>query len=324
MAENPVTHALENIDFDEILPAISEIQLLDTKVDIISFNPPLDSSDMNPEQWGKLARIIYTHYGSYDGFLILHGTDTMAYTASALSFMLEGLNKPVILTGSQLPVGKLRTDGKSNLVTAIEIASAYRADGLPMVPEVGIFFHDKLLRGNRATKSSADYFDAFHSFNYPPLARAAIDIYYDEAYIMPYHPGVLIPHYQMDTHMLVLSVFPGLQQEIVESMLAIPGLKGVVLRTFGSGNAPQQSWFTHSLRKATDKGIVVVNITQCAGGYVAMERYGTGVHLEQAGVVSGRDSTVEAALTKMMRLFGDGLSAGEVRMKMNQCLCGEF
>ncbi len=324
MKENPQTGALESVDFKSVLQAVKEIQSFN--VETASFDPPLDSSNMGPEQWCKLTKMIVTNYEKYDGFVVLHGTDTMAYTASALSFMLEGLNKPIVLTGSQLPIGKLRTDGVENIASAIEIASAANEDGSPRVPEVCIFFHDKLLRGNRTTKSSAERFDAFHSYNYPPLARSAVDIEYNDTVIHKETTSEkqLIPHYTMDTNMLVLSLFPGIQSEMIESMLKIKGLKGVILRTFGAGNAPQKAWLNNLLHKATQRGIVIVNITQCTDGNVEMHRYGSGLHLHEAGVVSGQDSTVEAALTKMMRLFGDGLSAKEVRELMGHSLCGEI
>lgn len=325
MRENPETGALESMDFDKSLTLIREIQALHIDVDTVTFDPAVDSSDINPSHWKKLSEIIAGNYERYFGFVVLHGTDTMAYTASALSFMLEGLSKPVVLTGSQLPIGKIRTDGKENLITAMEIASAEDEHGNPVVPEVSIFFHDKLLRGNRSTKSSADRFDAFASFNYPPLARAAVDIIYDREHILPYNPASKLKlHLEMDTHVIVLSLFPGIPEEMVRGMLEIPSLKGVVLRTFGSGNAPQEAWLNNLLLQATDRGVVIVNITQCAGGYVVMGRYETGLHLQQAGVLSGSDSTVEAALTKMMRLFGDGLTPDEVRQNMSNPLCGEF
>lgn len=325
MMENPATGALESVDFDKSIPLLHEIESLKIEVDTVKFDPAIDSSDITPEHWAALAGIIEKNYDKYSGFVILHGTDTMAYTASALSFMLEGLNKPVILTGSQLPIGKIRTDGKENLITAMEIASSSGPDGLPTVPEVAIFFHDKLLRGNRSTKSSADKFDAFESFNFPPLATAAVDIMYNKELILPCNPKAKLKvHYRMDSNVIVLSLFPGIRKEMVQGMMNIPGLKGVVLRTFGSGNAPQEKWLGEILHDATGRGIVIVNITQCAGGFVSMGRYGTGLHLQQAGVLSGSDSTVEAALTKMMRLLGDGLPPEEVRAAMSRPLCGEF
>ena len=282
---------------------------------------------MNPSQWAKLVRIIADNYDSFDGFVVLHGTDTMAFTASALSFMLEGLAKPVILTGSQLPIGMLRTDGKENLITSIEIAAATRPDGTPRVPEVCVFFHEKLMRGNRVTKSSADEFDAFESFNCPHLATAGVEITYNDEHIRrPSNPdsSVLTPHYTLDTNLIIFSLFPGIQPGIVREVLSSPTLKGIIFRTFGSGNAPQQAWLVEQLAEATRAGKVIVNITQCTGGSVMMRRYETGLQLIDAGVVSGQDSTVEAALTKLMFLFGQQLSPDEVRRQMALSLAGEI
>ncbi|MBO4444990.1 MAG: type I asparaginase [Bacteroidaceae bacterium] len=325
MFQNPQTGALENFDFNNVLIHIPELRQFNLHLDSTTFEPPIDSSDMDPEQWSKLVRIISDNYEQYDGFVVLHGTDTMAFTASALSFMLEGLSKPVVLTGSQVPIGTLRTDGKENLITAIEIASSKHADGSPMVPEVCILFHDKLIRGNRATKTSADQFDAFKSFNYPLLARAAVEIEYNEEFILPYNPhAVLKPHFNMDTHMVIFSLFPGIQSSLVEKMLDTPELKGIILRSFGSGNAPQKKWLADALTRATQSGKVIVNITQCTGGSVVMQRYETGIQLLSTGVISGYDSTVEASITKLMFLFGEGLTPEEVRKKMNENLAGEI
>lgn len=323
MVENPATGALESAGFEYILPMLDELGQMDLEFETVHFTPLLDSCNVGPEAWEEIARTIVNRYDSADGFVVMHGTDTMAYSASALSFMLDGLAKPVVFTGSQLPLGKLRTDGKENLLTAIEIAAACKEDGSARVPEVCIFFHDKLLRGNRSTKSSADKFDAFKSFNYPPLGSAAVNIELRDQLIR--EPGTkLIPHFRMDSNMMVLSLFPGIQEDTVRATLAIPHLKGVVLRTFGSGNAPSQPWLPKLLEDASSRGLVIVNITQCAGGNVSMGRYETGLHLLKAGVISGRDCTVEAALTKMMRLFGDGLSPDEVRAAMDKDLAGEF
>ena len=325
MFQNPRTGALENFDFDNVLTHIPELRQFDLHLAATTFEPPIDSSDMDPAQWGKLVQIISDGYSQFDGFVILHGTDTMAYTASALSFMLEGLAKPVILTGSQLPIGMLRTDGKENLITAIEIAAATHPDGTPRVPEVGIFFNNKLMRGNRTTKSSADQFDAFSSFNYPLLARAAVEIEYNDEFILPCRPQEgLKPHFDMDTHMVIFSLFPGMQPALVEKILSAPDLKGIILRSFGAGNAPQKKWLSDALTRATQAGKVIVNITQCTGGSVAMQRYETGMQLLSTGVISGHDSTVEASIAKLMFLFGQGLPPEEVRTKMNECLAGEI
>ena len=303
MMEHVVTGALESVNFDEALPNLHELIPLGIDINTYAFNPPVDSCDMDPSRWIELVKIIAENYEKYDGFVVLHGTDTMAYTASALTVMLEGLNKPVVLTGSQLPIGMRRTDGRNNLITALEIAAAVDEEGHPRVPEVTIFFHDKLLRGCCTTKSNADDFDAFRSFNYPPLADAAVDIVYHPEWIRPYDAtAVLKPHYDVDCNMLVLSLFPGIQEQTVRSMLSISGLRGVVLRTFGAGNAPSVEWLPRLLKEYVDKGLTIVDVTQCAGGNVALSRYATGLNLQEAGVISGGDSTVEAALTKMMVL----------------------
>ena len=293
--------------------------------DMLEMDPLLDSSNMTVHEWNKIAQLVADHYDAYDGFVVLHGTDTMAYTASALSFMLEGLAKPVILTGSQLPIGTLRTDGKENLITSIEIAAAKNPDGTPAVPEVCIFFENELMRGNRTTKINAENFNAFRSFNYPALAKAGIHIRYNEHLIRRPDPSrSMKPHYLFDTNVVVLTLFPGIQESIINSVLHVPGLKAVVLKTFGSGNAPQKEWFIRQLKDASERGIVIVNITQCQSGAVEMGRYETGLHLLQAGVISGYDSTPECAVTKLMFLLGHGLTQEEIRYRMNSDLAGEI
>lgn len=325
MIQNPETGALENFNFDQLLQHVPEIKQFNLDIFSYAFNPPIDSSDMSPTFWAELVGIIYSNYERYDGFVILHGTDTMAFTASALSFMLEGLIKPVILTGSQLPIGALRTDGKENLLTAIEIAAAKNPDGTPVVPEVCVFFHEKLMRGNRTTKISAENFDAFESNNYPILAHSGIEIQYHRHFIKPYNPeSELIPHYEMDSNILIFSLFPGIQPGIVEQVLRSPELKGIIFRTFGSGNAPRFPWLTEALTEATKKGKIIVNITQCSTGSVKMRMYETGRQLLEAGIISGNDSTVEAALTKLMYLLGQGLSPENIRSEMKRSIAGEI
>lgn len=325
MIHNSDTGALESFNFDHLLSQVPELKQFNIGIDAITFDPPIDSSDMEPELWGRIVAIIERNYDKYDGFVILHGTDTMSFTASALSFMLEDLMKPVILTGSQLPIDGLRTDGKENLITAIEIAAAKNPDNTPVVPEVCIFFHEKLMRGNRTTKINSESFGAFGSNNYPLLAMAGTDIHYYPNNIKRYVPGLrLKTHYQMNCDIVIFSLFPGIQQEVVEKLLSAAELKGIIFRTFGAGNAPQKTWLTNALAKATAEGKVIINITQCAGGSVQMERYGTGLQLLEAGVISGHDSTVEASLTKLMYLLGKELPIEEVRRLMATNIAGEI
>ena len=325
MIQDPETGALTNFNFDQLLLQVPEIKLFNLDIFAYAFEPPIDSSDMSPDFWSELVRIIYSNYERYDGFVILHGTDTMAFTASALSFMLEGLMKPVILTGSQLPIGALRTDGKENLLTAIEIAAAKNDDGTPVVPEVCIFFHEKLMRGNRTTKISAENFDAFESNNYPILAHSGIEIQYYRHFIRPYNPeAVLVPHYKMGADIIIFSLFPGIPPTIVKQILKSKELKGIIFRTFGSGNAPRFAWLTKALAEATLAGKIIVNITQCSTGSVKMQLYETGRQLLEAGIISGHDSTVEASLTKLMFLMGQDLSSEEIRAAMKRSIAGEI
>ncbi|MEG1616246.1 MAG: asparaginase [Bacteroidales bacterium] len=324
MIENPDTGTLESFNFHHLLDNVPELKRLGSTISTIQFDPPIDSSDMDPEKWIDLVKIIADNYNYFDGFVILHGTDTMAYTASAMSFMLENLDKPVILTGSQLPIGVLRTDGKENLITAIEIASA-KENGKPVVPEVCILFENFLMRGNRTRKINAENFNAFRSQNYPPLARVGIHIKYDTNLVLHNDTNrPLRPHYMMDPNVVVLKVFPGITPQTVNAILNIPDLKGVVLETFGSGNAMTKQWFLNALKHAVERGIVIVNVTQCMGGAVQMDLYETGNKLSSVGVISGNDMTTEAALAKLMFLFGHKLSVEEVKGNMNAVLVGEM
>ena len=325
MIRNPETGALENFDFDHLLDQVPELRRFDYDISTYTFQPPIDSSDMGLEHWARLVGIIEKNYTLFDGFVILHGTDTMAYTASALSFMLENLGKPVILTGSQLPIGMLRTDGKENLISAIEIAAARRQDGEPMVPEVCIYFKEKLMRGNRTTKINSEQFNAFRSFNYPELATAGIHIRYNTQAIRRPDPSrPFKAHYLVDPNVVVLTLFPGIQQSLVHAVLNIPSLKAVVLRTFGAGNAPQLKWLKEELKAASESGILVVNITQCQSGSVHMGLYETSLPLLDAGVVSGYDSTPECAIAKLMFLLGHKLPLARLREMMNSSLAGEI
>jgi len=325
MIENPETGALENFDLAHFRRHVPELKRFNYDIDALTFSPPIDSSDMEPRYWVEMTRIISDNYDRYDGFVVLHGTDTMAYTASALSFMLENVGKPVIVTGSQLPIGQLRTDGKENLLTSIEIAAARTADGRPMVPEVCIFFENRLMRGNRTTKINAEGFNAFRSYNYPSLAHAGIHIRYEEHLIRRPNPKAPFrPHFLLDDHVIILTLFPGIRQEYVDAVLRIEGIKAVILKTFGSGNAPQKPWLFEKLKQVVAQGILLVNITQCSQGTVEMGRYGTGLQLLQAGAVNGYDSTLEGMVTKVMFLLGHGYRGEELIRLMNTCIAGEI
>lgn len=325
MGHNKQNGALEPLDFNHLKSNMPELASLDTDIDVYQFTPPIDSSDMTPQLWSKLVSIIHESYNTYDGFVILHGTDTMAFTASALSFMLENLTKPVILTGSQLPIGQLRTDGKENLTTSIEIASAHHADGTPIVPEVCIYFSGSLLRGNRSTKSNADRFNAFESNNYPHLADAGVTINYHEEHILkPDFSRPMIPHFQTDNNVIVFTLFPGIEEHIIRHVIDTPELKSVVMRTYGSGNAPQKDWLMKSLHEGTKRGVTIVNISQCAAGSVEMARYDTGFQLKNAGVISGYDSTVECAIAKLMFLQAEYSDPLIIRELMNTSIAGEI
>lgn len=326
MIEDPVSHALRPFDFDHLIENVPKLKMLNYEIDNIQFEPPIDSSDMNPAHWKLIARAIADHYAAYDGFVVLHGTDTMAYTASALSFMLGNLSKPVIITGSQLPIGEVRTDGEENLITAIQIAAGRCPDnGRPMVREVAILFENYLWRGCRATKMSADNFNAFKSNNYPPLAKIGLGIHYnpDALAHVDDPPLPLQPHYAMDRNVVFVHLFPGMTVESLRWQLALPGLRGVVLRTYGAGNAPCSPDFAEALREAVGRGVVVLNVTQCINGSVR-RRYAVQESLNDAGVVSGHDLTPEAAVTKLMYLFGLGLTSAQVRRALAEPLCGEM
>lgn len=325
MNRNPHTGALEPFNFEHLLNNVPELKQFSINIATYQFDPPIDSSDMSPALWIDLAHIIANNYEQYDGFVILHGTDTMAYTASALSYMLENLTKPVILTGSQLPIGQLRTDGKENLITSIEIASAKHDDGTAMVPEVGIYFNGHLLRGNRTTKQSADEFDAFESFNYPHLVEAGVNITYKEEHIIrPNRLRPMTPHFRLDNNVIVFTIFPGIREDLVRHIIATPNLRSIVMRTYGSGNAPQKAWLLNALREATAQGKTIINISQCMAGKVEMGRYDTGYQLKSAGIISGYDSTVESAVTKLMYLQARFDDPQTVRDYMTRSIRGEI
>jgi len=326
MNRNPLTGALEPFDFEHLLHNVPELKQFDTVIDTFQFSPPIDSSDMSPARWTELSHCIADRYADYDGFVVLHGTDTMAYTASALSYMLENLTKPVVFTGSQLPIGQLRTDGKENLITSIEIAAACDEQGQALVPEVGIYFNSHLLRGNRTTKQSAEEFNAFESFNYPHLVDAGVNITYHRERMLTPDPGrPMTPHFRLDNNVIIFSLFPGIREDLIRHIIHTPNLKAIVMRTFGSGNAPQSPWLLNALREGTKGGKVIVNISQCMQGTVEMSRYDCGYHLQEAGVISGRDMTVESAVTKLMFLQSHYPDDPEtIRRLMQQSIRGEM
>ncbi len=324
MIENPETHALQPFDFSHLMDNVPKVNLLDMDIDNIQFNPPIDSSNMNPKHWSQIAHAIDDNYDKYDGFVVLHGTDTMAFTASALSFMLDNLVKPVIITGSQLPIGEVRTDGEENLITALQVAAATNSQGKAMVQEVAILFENHLWRGNRATKMSADNFNAFRSFNYPELASIGLDITYREnnLYRMSSKRPLKV-HYDLDPNVMFLELYPGITATTLQHQLDTPGIKGIVLKTYGAGNSPNEQWFLDAIAKACERGIVIMNVTQCVNGGVNDSLYDTGTSLSRAGVVSGHDITSEAAITKLMYLFGMGLNPDAVKQYLNSDLSGE-
>ena len=325
MIEDSETKALKPFDFSHLMENVPKVKMLDYEIDNIQFDPPIDSSDMDPSHWQQIARSIAENYDDYDGFVVLHGTDTMAYTASALSFMLCNLSKPVIITGSQLPIGEVRTDGEENLITALQIAAARNSDGTPTVREVAILFENYLWRGNRSTKRSADNFNAFKSNNYPELAKIGLGIhFYHDALYPLHHKAPLEPRYDLDTNVMAIDLFPGLNHEVLRHMLNTPHVKGIVLRTYGAGNGPTWKWFIDAIRETVKRGVVVLNVTQCVNGGVHANRYMGGDLLAGIGVVSGHDMTFEAAITKMMFLFGLGLDATEVARRLPLPLAGEL
>lgn len=318
--ESGTLHAVE---FEQISRFIPELGECDYELDYISFDPTVDSSNMGPELWVKLAGIIEKNYESFDGFVVLHGSDTMSYSASALSFMLENLNKPVIFTGSQLPLGVNRTDGKENFITSVEIAS-HQEDETPLVPEVCIYFENQLYRGNRTFKYNAENFDAFRSVNYPVLADVGVYIKYNSNAIHKPNFKKLKVHKKLDTAVAVLKLFPGIQDAVVDSILNIPGLKAVVLETYGTGNSHTDAAFIAKIKKAVDNGLFILNITQCKGGAVEHGKYQASLPLDQAGVVSGYDMTTESAVCKLMFLLGQGYIGGKLKRAIQSPLRGEI
>lgn len=323
MVRDHDTGTLKPFNFNNIYEQLPALRLIDTKIDNYCFDPVIDSSDINPEHWQKLAKVIYDRYEEYDGFVVLHGSDTMAYTASALSFMLENLNKPVILTGSQLPLGMIRTDGRENFITAIEIAAAMD-DETPVIPEVAIYFENQLMRGNRTIKYNAEHFEAFRSPNYPELANAGVYIKYRKNYIRKPNFKKLRYKPALDNNVAILKLFPGISPEYVSAVLNIKGLRALVLETYGSGNAPTVKWFIDALKLSIDNGLIIVNVTQCQGGSVEMEKYQTGMALKEIGILSGNDITTEAAITKLMHLLGNYKTMHEIIHKLSLDIRGEL
>ncbi len=322
MIKNAETGTLAPFDFTQLQKQIPEINQLSASVSTLSFEKPIDSSNMGLEHWQKLAGMIAVNYDDYDGFVILHGSDTMAFTASALSFMLQNLSKPIILTGSQLPIGVVRTDGKENFITSIEIASSY-AQGKAMVPEVAIYFEYQLYRGNRTYKYNAEHFEAFRSPNYPQLAKAGVHIKYNSEHIRPSLEKLRLDT-RMDNHVAVLTLFPGMSPAMVRAGLQVAENKVLIMRTYGSGNAMTHPWFLDALEDAIKSGLIIINVSQCRGGGVSQGRYETSKHLAGLGVLSGGDMIIEAAITKAMHLLAVSSDLADFKRWFTTDLRGEL
>ena len=324
MVKNFETGALKVFDFKKLLQRIPELKQLDCDIQTISFDKPIDSSNMDESKWYQIATIIENNYDFFDGFVILHGSDTMSYSASALSFMLENLKKPVVFTGSQLPIGDLRTDAKENLITAIQIASLKHKHE-PVIQEVCLYFEYKLYRGNRTTKVSAEHFNAFTSPNYPAMAESGVHLKVSNDLLLPLaEENAFKVNKQMDPNVVIVKMFPGISEAVLSAIVAIPGLKGIVLETYGSGNAPSEDWFINILKNAISSGLHVVNVTQCTGGSVNMGHYETSTMLKEIGVISGADITTEAAITKMMHLLAQEMLSSDFKTLFETSQRGEL
>ncbi|WP_369048832.1 asparaginase [Tenacibaculum sp. UWU-22] len=325
MVKDYKTNALKAFDFNQLLEKIPEIEQLNCNIIPVSFEKPIDSSNMNTSYYIKIAEIIENKYQNFDGFVVLTGSDTMSYTSSAISFMFENLQKPVIFTGSQLPIGDLRTDAKENLITSIEIAST-RKNNKPVIREVCLYFEYKLYRANRTTKINAEQFEAFTSMNYPPLAESGVHLHFNNNLLLKpkKNQSKLIVRKKLDSRIVILKLYPGITETVVKSIITIPNLKGIILETYGSGNAPTEKRFIDLLKQAIKNDIRIVNVTQCAGGSVLMGHYETSVALKKIGVVNGKDITTETAVAKMMYLLGENLSKKDFKYYFEQSLRGEI
>jgi L-asparaginase len=324
MVNDPKTGQLISFDFNHMYQHIPELERLHVTLETISFNPPIDSSEMNPIFWADIAKIVYENYDKYDGFVILHGSDTMAYTSSALSFMLQNLSKPVILTGSQLPIGTIRTDGKENLITAIEIAASKDSNGESLIKEVAVYFEDSLLRGNRCSKVSATHFEAFSSPNYPVLASAGVEIKYNTERNFKPTSKELALFTAFDNHVALLKIFPGFNAKVYRNLFDINHVKGIIMETFGAGNAPSNDEFRQLIVNYIENGGIILNITQCNSGSVQQGKYETSSFFDKIGVISGKDMTTEAAIAKMMYLLGSESCNADVQKKLAVSLQGEM